>query len=291
VVRVLSALVPFVGFLAATVLARAAQRSAVRGRVRATRTRPRRALPPVVRSPLARALADAQLEVSPEDAVVTAAAGVGVAALLAAVFSPPLALPVGLVAAVAAPAALLLARGRSRRRFVAGLPGLVDLVAARLRSGHTLPTALAEAADGHDPVATDLARVLRRVDHGEPLVGALAWWVEDRRLDPVRAVAGAFAVASTTGGAAADALEGLARSLRDQLGAKAEAASLAAQARMSAVVVGAAPLAYLAFASAADPGSARVLVTTGLGRACLVFGVGLDVLGALWMRRIVRSEP
>ncbi len=60
---------------------------------------------------------------------------------------------------------------------------------------------------------------------------------------------------------------------------------------MSALVVGVAPIAYLAFASAVDPGASAVLVTTPLGRICLVTGLGLDALGALWMRRIVRSEP
>ncbi|MBM3659686.1 MAG: hypothetical protein FJW95_09310, partial [Actinobacteria bacterium] len=161
----------------------------------------------------------------------------------------------------------------------------------RLRSGHTLPTALVDAAEARDPVATDARRLLRRVEHGEPVVSALAWWADDRGDDAVRAVAGALAVATTTGGGAADALEGLARSLRDQHGARAEAAALSSQARMSAVVVGAAPFAYLAFSAAVDPGAARVLVATPVGRVCLALGIGLDAIGALWMRRIVRSEP
>ena len=287
----LSAAVPLVGLATAALLARTARRHEVRHRLRATRPRDRRRLPAALRVPLVRALTDAQIDASPEDAVGAAVLTVVVAGLLASALSPVLVLPVVLVAAGAGPAALISARGRGQRRFVAALPEFVDLVAARLRGGHTLPTALADAADRHDPVAGDLRRVLRRVEHGEPLVTALTWWANDRRTDTVRSVAGALAVAASTGGAAADALEGLARSLRDQLGARAEAAALSAQARMSAVVVGAAPVAYLAFASAVDPGAARVLVTTGLGRLCLVVGTTLDLVGALWMRRIVRSEP
>jgi tight adherence protein B len=291
VVRVLTGLAALVGLLGAGALARAAWRDDPRRRIRRVRARDGWRLPATVREPLARALADAQIDLAPEDALGLAAAAVAGAGLLTSAFSSSL-VPLAVVGtAVAGPVALVVARGRGQRRFVAALPGFVDLVAARLRSGHTVPTALTDAADRPDPVAVDLRRALRRVDHGEPLPDALAWWAADRRLDAVRAVAGAFAVAAATGGAAADALEGLARSLRDQLGARAEAAALSAQARMSAVVVGAAPVAYLAFASAVDPGAARVLVATPLGRMCLVFGVGLDVLGALWMRRIVRSEP
>jgi tight adherence protein B len=69
----------------------------------------------------------------------------------------------------------------------------------------------------------------------------------------------------------------------------AEARSLSAQARLSAIVVGAAPLGYLAFAALVDPGSVTALVATGVGRVCLVLGLGLEVLAALWIRRILRS--
>jgi Flp pilus assembly protein TadB len=64
---------------------------------------------------------------------------------------------------------------------------------------------------------------------------------------------------------------------------------LSAQTRLSAVVVGAAPLGYLAFSALVDPRSLGVLVGTGVGRVCLVVGLALEGLAALWMRRIVRS--
>jgi tight adherence protein B len=291
VVRVLSAVFAGGGFVGAVFLVRAARREPALARVHATRSRAPRTLPPRIRAPLARALADAHLELAPEDAVVGAATATLVAGLLASAFSTAFALLAVVVAAAAGPIALAFARGRGQRRFVAALPDFVDLIAARLRSGHTLPTALADAATRRDPVTPDLRRVLRRAELGEPLTTALAWWATDRGLDSVRAVAGALAVAASTGGAAADALEGLARSLRDQLGARAEAASLSAQARMSAVVVGAAPFAYLAFSSAVDPRAAHTLIGTPFGRMCLLAGIGLDALGALWMRQIVRSEP
>jgi tight adherence protein B len=235
-------------------------------------------------------LRDAEIEITPEDAVVAGAAGIAVASLFASALSIRLVPVVGVAAAAAGPVGLAFARGRGQRRFVAALPGFVELVSARLRGGHTVPTALADAAGQRDPVANDVRRVLRRLDHGETLEGALRWWAAERASDPVRAVAGSLAVAAGTGGVAAEAVEGLARSLREQLGARAEAASLSAQARLSAVVVGLAPIAYLVFASAIDPAAASTLVSTSGGRICLVMGLVLDLLGVWWMRRIVRSE-
>jgi tight adherence protein B len=126
---------------------------------------------------------------------------------------------------------------------------------------------------------------------GATLPDALGRWAVERRSEPATAVAGALSVAAETGGAASTALDGLARSLRDALGAQAEAAALSAQARLSAIVVGVAPIAYLVFAAATDPHAAATLVSTPSGRLCLVLGLALDTLGALWMRRITRSAP
>ena len=56
---------------------------------------------------------------------------------------------------------------------------------------------------------------------------------------------------------------------------------------MSAVVVGLAPLAYLVFTTATDPGATRVLLGTTAGRLCLAVGFALEAAAALWMRAIV----
>jgi Flp pilus assembly protein TadB len=53
-------------------------------------------------------------------------------------------------------------------------------------------------------------------------------------------------------------------------------------------VVGGAPVAYLGFVSLADPGTVDTLVSTGAGRVCLVLGLGLEALAALWMRALLR---
>jgi len=279
------------GLVVALGLGRAAWRAPARERARRARAQEPRRLPARLRDPLARALTEAQCPVGPEDAV----SGVCIAVLgvtfPVVVLASALA-PVVFVTAVAAgPIFLVNARARVRRRYLVDLPGLVELLAARLRSGHTVVTALGDAAGGADPVFSDLRGLLARHDHGEPFTDALEWWARRRPLPPLRAVAGALAVASVTGGAAAEALDGLARSLRDQLGAQAEALAQSAQARLSAVVVGAAPLGYLAFAALVDPGSVGLLLTTGVGRVCLVVGLALDAVAVVWMRRIVRSEP
>jgi tight adherence protein C len=66
-----------------------------------------------------------------------------------------------------------------------------------------------------------------------------------------------------------------------------EVRALSAQARASAVVIGIAPVAFLLVVAVADPTAIGFLVGSPAGLMCLGSGLGLDALGALWMRRIV----
>ena len=172
--------------------------------------------------------------------------------------------------------------------MAAGLPAALDHVAAELRAGGTVPEAIRGFPVQRSVLAPDLARVAARMELGIGLNDALANWRRERPVPGVDAVAGALSVAGTLGGSSAGALEGLAASLRARLAAASEARALSAQARASAVVVGAAPLGYLMFAAAADPGSVSVLVDRGLGRICLVVGLAMEAGAALWMRALLR---
>jgi tight adherence protein B len=238
---------------------------------------------------LTAALHDADVRWSPEQAVEYWGIGLAAVALLAGALSPVLAVPAVLALLAAGPIALVLARSRRERAFAVGLPGALEQVAAELRGGGTVPGAVERLAGGTGPVAGDLRRVHVRTQLGLPFAEALVGWPAEHDAPGVRAAAGALAVAATMGGRAADAIDGLAASLRHRLDAVAEAHSLSAQARLSAIVVGAAPIGYLAFSALVDPTGVTALVDSGVGRVCLVVGLGLEALAALWIRRIVRS--
>lgn len=278
-----------VGVLVSVLLARHARRADVALRARSLHPR-RLRIPAPIRSRLLIALARADLAVGPEDAVGRLAIAALATAVLTAAIAPGLALPAAVAVLVAGPVWLRLARDRADRRSAAELPGALDRTAAVLRAGGTVGEAVEVLAGGSGPVAADLRRVRARVAMGSGLVAALGRWPVDRPVPGVRAGAGALALAVELGGACAEAIEGLASSLRERDGAIREALALSAQARVSAVVVGLAPLGYLLLAAMADPESLRVLLGTGIGRACLVLGLALEVAGAAWMRTMLRAE-
>ena len=285
----LTVVLAIVGPLACAGLISAGHRAAVADRVRALGPPRRWRVPARWRAPLARALLDADLALEPEPAIeYWAIAIVGVTVLCGA-FAPVMAVPAAVAALVAGPVGLRVARSRRERRFAAELPAVLEQVAAELRGGGTVAVSIERLSVAGGAVALDLRRVHVRTQLGLPLADALAGWPVEHNVPGVRAAAGALSVAAAMGGRAAEAIDGLASSLRHRLDAAAEAHALSAQARLSALVVGAAPLGYLAFSSLVDPRSVTVLVATGVGRVCLVVGLGLEGLAALWIRRILRS--
>ncbi len=230
---------------------------------------------------------DAGLDLTPETAAGWWCLAIVSAAWFALVLAPPLMIPAILAAIGAGPIGLRVRSGHARRAVRAALPGVLDLIVAHLRAGGTVPDAVQTVAGRPGPLRPDFARIAARCSLGAGIESALAQWAEDRPLPGVRAAAGALAMVTQIGGSAATALEGLAVSLRHDDAAFGEAKALSAQARVSAIVVGAAPLAYLVFAAATDPESIDVLISTTAGRICLVVGLGLEALAAVWMRALV----
>jgi len=270
--------------------ARAARRYAVSDRLRSDRSRPARRLPVRVRARIERALDAAALDVGAERAVSTWAWSVTVAAVVGLGFGgPQTAFGLAVVVALGVPTGVLAMHERRARLIAAAVPETLERVASELRSGGTIATAIGAIARDDGPLAPDLARVDARVHLGASVVQALGAWSAERAVPGVDASAGALAMCSSVGGRSADALDGLATSLRDRLGVAAETRALSSQARMSAIVVGGVPVAYLAWSAVVDPHGLRALTGTLFGRACLVLGLGLEALGGWWMRSIVRS--
>ena len=180
-------------------------------------------------------------------------------------------------------------RGRGAAAVEAALPPVLETTARGLRAGASLPLALAASASGAAPaVAADLVAVVGETPR-VGLVEALDRWAAARPLPGVRLAAAALAMAAELGGGGARALDGVALTLRQRQAAAGEVRALATQARLSAVVLTAAPLAFAALAAAADPRTAAVLLRSPVGQGCLAAGLALDAAGAAWMARITRA--
>jgi len=286
-VRVL--IVAVLGGSLATWFARAAHRYAVSDRLRSAGARPARRVPAWLDQRIERAVDAAALDVRTEQAISTWLWAVTVAAVLGlGVGGPQMAFGSAAVVAGGLPVAVLSMHERRARQIAVAVPETLERVASELRSGGTIATAVGAVASADGPLAPDMARIDARVRLGASMAEALGAWSAERAVAGVDASAGALAMCASVGGRSADALDGLATSLRDRLSVAAEAHALSAQARMSAMVVGGVPVAYIAWSAMVDPHALHVLTGTLFGRICLLLGLTLEVLGGWWMRAIVR---
>jgi tight adherence protein B len=177
-----------------------------------------------------------------------------------------------------------------RRRVERQLPEAVAAVARGLRSGASLRRALAEAAGSAPaPLGPQLQDVMASVDAGVPLTAALDTWAEGCPDADASLVATALALAEETGGPSAQAVDGVAATLRRRLAGRDEAVALAAQARLSAVVLGGLPPVVCLLTLLGGGSAAGFLLGTPAGGLCLVTGLALDLLGAWWMARLMRT--
>ena len=211
--------------------------------------------------------------------VAAAAGGLGLAAVVA-------------TGVVAGPALAVRARrGRAGARIEQALPGALEAVARSLRSGASLRQAVAEAgtdAGGSTALGAALSRAADEAAQGASLVASLEAVAARRPLPGVRLGVAALCLGAETGGAQARAVDGVAATVRERLAVAAELRALSSQARISALVIGLAPVGFGAFAATTDPRTAEFMFHTPAGLALLVAGLVLDTLGWLWMQRLAR---
>jgi len=180
------------------------------------------------------------------------------------------------------------ARRGKAREIRAALPALVDAVAAALASGLSLPTALAEVAPTLPPgLAAPTRRAASALVLGAPVgdaLGAFAGALPEEDVAPLAVVLAAFA---RSGGRVGRSLARVAALMRGRLALEDERAALTAQGRVSAIVlVALAPLGGLFF-GLATPDYAAIFLGEGIG--LLGVAIALEIVGALWLWRIVRS--
>jgi tight adherence protein B len=234
------------------------------------------------------ALARTELSLDPTRAWRLWTRALMVAALLGLVAAGPV---LGLIAAAGVVAAPLVAGAVLRRRvdaaYDATLAAALDAVARGVRSGGSLPLAVAEAATSvRGQVAADFDHIAAAVARGRSFVDALDDWRRGRERPSVRLTGGALVLATQTGGPPARVIEEVAAAIRIRQQVEREAHGLAAQARLSAMVVGLAPLGFMLVMCLTDPRNAHLLFGTPIGVGCLVAGLSLDAVGAAWMHRM-----
>lgn len=164
---------------------------------------------------------------------------------------------------------------------------LLEGLAAELAAGQ--PTRSALTASAADLAVVPCPRAIAAARSGGDVAAALREDAEAPGARDLRALAACWEVAEHAGAGLSAAVDQVARALRESQAARAQLASEVAGARASARVLAVLPLLGLAIGQwiGADP--VEWLFGSWSGRGVLAAGAVLQLVGMLWLRRIIST--
>jgi tight adherence protein B len=201
-----------------------------------------------------------------------------------------MAVAAGLIA-VPLPLVYLIAR-RSRRlaKLQDQLPPALDTLARSIRAGQTLEQAIGLLGDhSPDPLAKEFRWCSKQMDMGLALPAVMRSLVRRVRLYDVRILATTLIVHRQMGGNVVNVLERLSQVIRDRLNSRRQLRATTAAGRMSAGFVSlVTPGVFLYFVFFRPEYVSEMLQST-LGQTMLLVAVILEIVGLVWMARLLRA--
>jgi tight adherence protein B len=228
----------------------------------------------------------------PEWVLIQVGSALGVPIVLGVLSGSPVLALLGLFIGAAGPIAfLMIAESRRQQRFVEQLPDTLQLISGSLSTGYSLPQALDSVVqEGTEPVAGEFNRAL--VDHrlGRPIDDALRAIAVRMRSDEWHWVVMAIRIQREVGGNLAELLTTVADTLRDRARLNRQVKALSAEGRLSSYILIGLPIVFAIYLLVTQPRYIGALLTDPVGLLGLGLSVVLLIIGALWLRRIIKVE-
>jgi Flp pilus assembly protein TadB len=200
--------------------------------------------------------------------------------------------PAGLVAGWLSMRLLLSIRiGRRRAAFADQLPDVLQLIASSLQSGFSLAQAIdAVVREGTQPAAGEFARALGETRIGADLADTLDGVAARMDSQDMRWSVMAIRIQRSVGGNLAEVLRNTIATMRERAFLRRHVKALSAEGRLSAYILVALPLLLGGWLFYSSQSYMRLLYTTPFGLIMLCGAVVLMVIGAIWMRALIKVE-
>ncbi|CAA9338715.1 MAG: Flp pilus assembly protein TadB [uncultured Friedmanniella sp.] len=236
------------------------------------------------------ALEQAGVKLAPQDAGLFLVVGVLVGGALGAVLGGVV---VGVLMALLVPVLAkvwLGSRARKRQRdFADQLDDSLQLMASSLRAGHSLLQALASvASEAEEPTSEEFARVINETRVGRELSSSLEEAAARMKSEDFVWVIQAIAINREVGGNLADVLDGVSETIRERNQIRRQVKALAAEGKLSAVVLMLLPFGIAGFLMMSNPSYMAKFTQSFPGYLMIVVAVVLLVVGGLWLRKTVQ---
>lgn len=186
---------------------------------------------------------------------------------------------------------LFLVNQRSKRlkRFESLLPETLDLMGRALRAGHSLSGALQMAGtEMPDPIGEEFRQVVDEINFGISAQEALQNLAKRVPSTDLGFFVVAVLIQRETGGNLSEIFANISNIIRERLKLFGKVRALSAEGRYSGYVLALLPFVTAFMIYLVDQNFISLLWTDPAGVFLIKLGLFMMVLGALWMRRIVR---
>jgi tight adherence protein B len=218
-------------------------------------------------------------------------AGFGVATMVTHNTKPLIALGAGVVLGLLP---LWYVRGKARRRvsaFEEQFPDCLEFVSRSMRAGHAFSVAIEMAhREFSDPLSGELRRAFEEQNLGQPLEIVLRKLSQRVPSMDVQFFVSAVLLQKRTGGNLAELLDKLANLIRERFKLRARIRAVSAQGLMSGRILSAIPASVMVLMFMVNPLYARFFIDDPMGYELLAFGLGLQLVGYLIIKKIVTFE-
>jgi tight adherence protein B len=221
-------------------------------------------------------------------------AGLGIglgAALLILTRFLPFAL---LAAAIGGYLPIFFLKRKAQRRsdaFEASLPEAIDLLGRAIRAGHPLSAGFKMVAEElKDPISTEFQRTFEEQRFGLPFDDAIIAMADRVQLIDVRILVTAILIQREVGGNLAEVLDNLATVIRARFTIRRQLRVYTAQGRFSGYTLAVLPIIVGFLIYALNPDYMKLLFTHPIGRLLVFLAVVMQIVGFLWIRKIINIE-
>ncbi len=203
--------------------------------------------------------------------------------------------PGAVVAALLAMALLLgwmVRRARKRVwQFQEQFPDALDLLSRAVRAGQSLDQATSLVAESSaEPTRTEFRRCAKHLEMGLSVQATMRGLSDRIGLMDVRIFASTLGVHRESGGSLAETLERLSAVIRDRMAYHRQLRSVTSAGRFSAAVVTMLGPLLFAYLFIFQPEYGQILWNDPLGRSLLVYAVISEVIGVIWVLRLLKSD-
>ena len=201
-------------------------------------------------------------------------------------------LPIGFALGFAIPFIYLnVKRTRRMRSFEEQFPEGLDLIARALKAGHAFATGLKMVADEMpEPVGPEFRKTFDEQNFGLPLKDALENLTHRVPLLDVRFFATAVLIQRETGGNLAEILENLGHVVRERFKILRQVRVYTAHGRFTGYVLLALPAVLCIALSFINPDHMNLLFRERMGQMMLLGALGLQTMGYLWIKQVIKIE-